>query len=143
MTERRAYAVHEAGHAVVAQALGRTVCAVWIAVECARGGAEIHTEGIALADGAAICWAGQEATDLLNVESPSRLAKGDWERFIGLTSRMDAKEQERLRQDARARARELLRENIKLLKALADALERDGAIDHVTFRRIVDNCAHP
>jgi ATP-dependent Zn protease len=136
MNERRAYAVHEAGHAVVAWSLGWPVCAVWIAPEGERGSTEVKSEGISREDDAAICWAGEEATKLLNVEAPDKLGRGDWERFLNLTSRMEGDELERFRQDACARARKALNENRALLKVLADLLERDGAVGDVVLRRI-------
>jgi ATP-dependent Zn protease len=67
--DRRGAAYHEAGHAVVAWALGLQIGEIEIAIggDDAKGNAEIENdEGLPLIDRLAICVAGMEAQDLFS-----------------------------------------------------------------------------
>jgi hypothetical protein len=133
---RRAVAVHEAGHAVAAWALGVRVVRLWID-DNGCGGADTAGESqLSLVDQIAICRAGQEATIILRTEAPPHMAQRDRACVLALISRLSDDEQDRMLDLGRRHARDLLARNGAILRALAVELEQAGSVDDATFLKI-------
>src|SRR5690349_16760901 len=134
---REAIAVHEAGHAVVAWALGLIVGRLWIDDNGRSGGmSPVDAGQLSIIDQIAIWMAGQQATDILRIEAPTFIAGKDREEVIKLTSRLPDKAQEQLRAAGQKRAIDILRQHDRMLKDVADALDKAGRIDKATFAEI-------
>ena len=146
MVDARPYAVHEAGHAVVACALGRPVYRVWINPEERYGEAWSGPEDDPPSDSdRTLCWAGIAATEILNAQPASgTLIWGDRRHFFNdLTPGMSWAERNRLAERASTRAQELLSANIEMLRAVADALERHRSLDRTAFYGIANQHGFP
>jgi hypothetical protein len=134
--KRRAAAVHEAGHAVAAWALGLQVEQLCID-DIGNGDTETTGEDhLPIADQVAIHRAGQQATIMLAVEAPTHMAGRDRERVTGLLNRLAVEDQHRILESGRRRARDLLKMNIATLTAVAAELEQAGSIDAAAFLKI-------
>jgi peptidase M50B-like protein len=138
---RRAVAVHEAGHAVAAWALGLRIARLWID-DSGNGGTETTAEDhLPIVDQIAIHRAGQQATIMLAVEAPTHLAGRDRERVVALINRLHFEDQHRLLDGGRRRACDLLAVSRPLLVAVAEELEQAGSMDAAAFEKIVANSA--
>ena len=135
---RKPVAIHEAGHAVAAWALGLRIERLWID-DNGYGGTDTTGESqLPLVDQIAIFRAGQEATIMLGVRAPTHMAQRDRACVGGLISRLPGDEQERLLELGCRRARDLLARNRAVLSALAAELEQagSGSVDAATFLKI-------
>jgi hypothetical protein len=85
--DQRGAAFHEAGHAIVASALGLAIYRVEIAIDGddAKGAADIqHNPKLCLVDQIAICAAGMEAQQLYAAPTHEGAGWGDYGKMIEL-----------------------------------------------------------
>ena len=116
-------AVHEAGHVVVAWALGLKTRKMAVDGDEAAGAAEIE-EGthLPLVDQIAICWAGAGAQRLLAAPTNAIAAFADMVRIRDLINDLGEDDGEALRSAGYRRSQELLKKHRATLECLAQAL---------------------
>jgi hypothetical protein len=123
---RRVAAVHEAGHAVVAWALKRTVQSLSIGRD---GGCVVKYDGpVSLIEEIAIRVAGAEATDQLRLPTWELANSKDDFAVAELLEDCSDGDEVHLRVEGLRLARKLLTEHMALLTKLANALELAGAM---------------
>jgi hypothetical protein len=97
-----------------------------------------------LTDQIAIWMAGQEATRILAIDAPTRLADRDREAILKLILKLigdvPAAEHSRLRALGGERAEPIINRHSAALVAVADRLEADGQLDGTTFYYILRTC---
>jgi ATP-dependent Zn protease len=109
--DQRGAAVHEAGHVIVASALGLTVEYVEVGIggDDAKGAAEIeYSSELSLVDRLAVCAAGLEAQRLFVAPTHNGAGWGDFAQMIKLVKDLSDEESSRARYDGYQRARGLL-----------------------------------
>ena len=92
--DRQGAAYHEAGHAVVASALGLAVGRIEIAIDGddAKGGTDIQDDAdLPLVDQIAVCAAGVEAQKLFDAPTHEGAGWGDYGKMIELLDGFDEK----------------------------------------------------
>jgi hypothetical protein len=128
-SERRAAAIHEAGHAVVMWALGSCVDAV--TVEDGGKGC-IHISGggptLSIAQEIAIAAAGAAAVELLKAEKWLYASFTDDMKIVELLEGYPEGDANVLRGEGEKLAIDILAANVDLLTALADALDQSGRL---------------
>lgn len=133
-------AVHEAGHVVVAWALGLKTrrMAVGIDGDDAAGAAEIE-EGphLSLVDQIAICSAGADAQRMLHAPSHEIAAFSDMVRIGNLVDELAEEEGEALRYAGYQRSRELLDLYRAKVERLAQALAKRSELDQFEIGQIL------
>jgi ATP-dependent Zn protease len=133
-------AVHEAGHAIVAWALGlKTIrMAVGIEGDKAAGAAEIEDgTHLPLVDQIAICSAGADAQRLLDAPTNETAAFGDMVRIMNLVEDLAEDEGEALRYAGYRRSQELLEMHRASLECLAQALAERTELNQVEIDEIL------
>ena len=127
----RAVAYHEAGHAVVALALGLRVARVEIFPEDYSGGADADDAGhLSLEDQIAICVAGMVAEDVFEAPASHELAHcGDHGRVIELLDEIDETTGDELRGKGYQRASDLLKAHAASVEDIAAQLLAHCKID--------------
>jgi hypothetical protein len=130
LAERRGAAIHEAGHAVVAWALGLRVHRVAIAIagDVTAGEADIEEKrSMSLVDRIALCAAGGDAQDLFDAPTNEICTISDMIKIYDLIGGYNEPVGSGLRQIAFGKSRELLerhRDKVgRLAETLADRLE--------------------
>jgi ATP-dependent Zn protease len=134
----RPAAYHEAGHAIVAWALGLTVHKIRVRAD--DGGGTTITEGaddLPLIDQATIMVAGREAEEVFDAPSHEWSHAGDLGMMVELFETTPEPEGEAIRAAADARARELLIAHKPAVIRLAERLLDVHEIDGVEFLRLV------
>ena len=124
LQDRRGAAYHEAGHAVVAAALGLTVGLIEIAIDGddARGAADIQDNpNLPLQDQLAVCAAGMEAQKLFKAPTHDGAGWGDFGKMIELLKDKAEEESFLLRQAGHQRAHELLTQHLEIVHKVATA----------------------
>lgn len=123
--DQRGAAFHEAGHIVVAWALGLAVGSAEIAIggDDAKGAAEIqdasHTD---LLDQLAICAAGLEAQEIFDAPTHDLAGWGDYGRMVELLQDLEEDEQRRKLHQGHERARDLVSAHRVKIERIAIAL---------------------
>jgi hypothetical protein len=105
--DRRGAAYHEAGHIVVAWALGLRVGAAAIGIDGddAKGTADIdHDKPLPLVDKIAVCAAGVEAQHVFGIPTHYRAGAMDEAEIIKLTEHLDEKARRARRDEGYQRA---------------------------------------
>ena len=129
----RGVAFHEAGHAVVALALGLPIARVEIFQEDYSGGTDVDVEEAAhlpIEDQIAICVAGKAAEQLFNAPSSHELAHfGDHGRVIELLDEIDETTGDELRDKGHQRAWDLLKAHARSVEDIAAQLLAHRKID--------------
>jgi ATP-dependent Zn protease len=118
-------AIHEAGHAVVAWALGLPVGRMAIAIggDDAKGTTEIaNAERLSLVDQLAVCAAGMEAQELFKAPTHSLAAAADFGMMVELLDEQDDDTDVGLRLAGHEKARSLLKGHMDLVQHIATAL---------------------
>src|SRR5262245_11759854 len=133
-SDRFGAAVHEAGHAVVAWALGLVVgeLAIGIKGDDTAGTSEIGDSGhLPLVDQIAICLAGLEAQEMFECPPHNLAGMSDLGKIVELieNGRISGDESRRLREAGATRARNLLSVNREQVVRLAEALVQTARID--------------
>jgi hypothetical protein len=138
------YAVHEAGHAVVAWALKQTVRRVWIDPEnqVRPGGTDAGWPDDPLSY-RAICLAGIEAIKILNVVSCGPLGDDDNLRFLNSASGASEADYAILKGEAEALACKHLSKHLEMLKQVAAALAKHRSLDQAAFTTIAEQHGFP
>jgi hypothetical protein len=134
-SSRHTTAVHEAGHAVVAWALGLRVRALSIG-EAGSGKSCIEDPGhLPLSDRIAVAAAGMAATDLLHLPAWHEAGFSDEAKIVNLLDQYtdDQDTRDRRENSGHARAREILSNRHRLLSDLAEALGRAGMLDETAL----------
>jgi hypothetical protein len=138
--DRYGAAVHEAGHVVVAWALGLKTrrMAISIGGDDAAGEAEIE-DGLhlPLVDRIAICSAGLDAQSMMSAPTHDLAAFSDMVKIHNLVDDSAEEEGERLRYAAYRRSQELLELHCAKVKRLARALACCRELDEEAIEKIL------
>ena len=126
---------HEAGHAVVAAALGLAVGTLHINADDESGGAEVGLPDVSFIDQAALCFASLEAQSIWRCRSEHRAGGDDHRRFFKLVSGLSDDCREALRQAGCERARDLLQANKHVVKEIAQHLIERGRMTAAEFKQ--------
>ena len=132
---------HEAGHAVVAWALGLKVGRIAIAIDGddAKGAAEIEDDrGSPLIDRIALCVAGIEAQELFQAPTHEYAGMGDFGKVYELLLDIDEDAGFDLRSAGYRRARELLMLHKNKVASLAEALMTRHELDQQAVADVLD-----
>lgn len=126
----RAVAVHEAGHAVVARALGAQV--VFVEIDLTTGSGRSHSENfVEQVNNLAVCVAGCRAEHAFDARSSRGTKIGDFRTMRKLLSVLPETERRAARAEGYRIAEATLREHANKVRRLADELVRrrwnDGA----------------
>jgi ATP-dependent Zn protease len=138
--ERYGAAVHEAGHVVVARALGLKTRRMAIAIngDNAAGAAEIETGAhLPLVDQIAICSAGADAQRILDAPTHDVAALSDMVKIHNLVDDHAEEEGEALRHAGYLRSTELLRMHRAAVERLAQALVSSTELDEMTIEQLL------
>lgn len=127
----RSVAYHEAGHAVVALALGLKVARVEIFHEDFSGGTDVESAyHLSIEDRIAICVAGMAAAKMFNAPPSHELANmGDHGLVIELLYDIDEASGDELRDKGHQRAWDLLRAHARAVEDIAAQLIKKRKID--------------
>jgi hypothetical protein len=142
MVERysRVTACHEAGHAVVAWALGLVVGTICVRADDAGGGADIGSaEHLCLTKQIAARIAGAAAEDLFDCHSHDLASFNDNVKIMELLEEHGISEREglALRAEAYRCARKYLEKNRAKVAKLVDRLAQCGEVDGVEFLQLM------
>ncbi len=130
--ERRGTAYHEAGHIVVAWALGLKVGAAVIGIngDDTKGNAKIeHDETLLLVDKIAICAAGVESQNVFGAPTHCLAGAMDEVEIIQLTEGLDEKSRLARRCDGYQRAHELIQAHAEKVDRIAKSLLAKGSLN--------------
>ena len=130
----RGAAYHEAGHVVIASALGLSVGRMEIAIggDDTKGAAEIEIERallLPLVDQLAICAAGLEAQKIFEAPTHDDAGLGDYGKMFELLDDYEEEDRSRLIAAGHQRACELIRLHSQKVERLASALLATGKIE--------------
>jgi hypothetical protein len=135
--DRQGAAYHEAGHVVVAWALGLPVGEITIGMngDDAAGLSEIgESDHLPIIDRIAICQAGLEAQELFDSHTHDLAGMSDYAKIIELVGdETSENESKRLRDAGSARARDLLIKPKEQVSRLAEAVVLRSKIDAATY----------
>jgi hypothetical protein len=132
---RHTTAIHEAGHAIVAWALGLKVRALSIG-EAGSGRSCIEDPShLPLSDRIAVAAAGMEATDLLHLSAWDEAGFSDVAKIVNLLDQYSDDEgaHDEMQNSGHALASEILGNRLRLLSDLAEALGREGTLDETAL----------
>jgi ATP-dependent Zn protease len=138
--DRYSAAVHEAGHVVVAWALGLKTrkMAVGINGDDAAGAAEIEESShLPLVDQIAICSAGADAQRMLDAPTHDVAALSDMVKIANLVDDFAEDEGEALRYAGYRRSKELLELHRAKVERLAQALAERAELDQDAIEQIL------
>lgn len=117
----RAVAVHEAGHAVVASALGAQV--LFVEIDLTTGDGRSHSQNLVeQVNNLAVCVAGCSAEHALDARSPRRTKISDFRKMRNLLSELPEADRRAARAEAYRLADVMLRQHAAKLQRLADEL---------------------
>jgi hypothetical protein len=141
--DRRGAAYHEAGHIVVAWALGVEVgqAAIGINGDDAKGMSEIGSaESLPLVDKIALCAAGLESQSVFNAP-PTHPYAGtmDEARIIELTEDLDKESRLARRNDGYQRAHDLIRACAAKVDQLAEKLLAAGSLTRIEVLALLES----
>jgi ATP-dependent Zn protease len=140
----QATAYHEAGHAIVAWALGLRVGTVHVREEDAGGGADTGpADHLNLVDQIAVCSAGYAAEQVFGIENHDLASFTDHARIADLLAANGVSEEDRgaaLRDEAHHRARALLEQYKQKVIRLAQRLVTTGSVSESEFLRFIGDC---
>jgi len=131
---------HEAGHAVVAAALGLDVGDMHVNADDHSGGTLTGSaRELPFIDQVAIIFAGLEAQNIWQCRSELEHKGGgsDYERFCTLVKDLPDDWRDRLRQLGYERANRLLRENKDAVEFIAQQLIERGHLTAAEFKRLI------
>lgn len=141
---RRAAAAHEAGHAVVAWALGLNVCRLRIHQDDGKAAAMISdADHLSIKDQIAILLAGTIGQECMGTVIWETAGVADEARVNELLEGLSDHRQTCLRTEGERRARFHLSKCTSLLHAVSDALEIAGEIDRDNFLSLAQSVDQP
>ena len=138
--DRYGAAVHEAGHVVVAWALGLKTrkMAVGIDGDDAAGAAEIEeSPHLLLVDQIAICSAGADAQRMFNAPTHDVAAFSDMVKILNVVDELAEAEGEALRYAGYRRSKEILELHRATVEHLARALAERAELDQAAIEQIL------
>lgn len=138
--DRRGAAYHEAGHAVVACALGLAVTRMEIGTDGKDGSGEVDVqddEHLPLLDRLALCVAGLEAQEVFKAPTHDLAGWGDHQKVMDLVEDKDEEDGLQLRMDAHQRAHDLLLLHEAKVHRVAKALLSHTKIDAEDAQRLL------
>ena len=138
--DRRGAAYHEAGHAVVASALGLSVGQINIGLDGddAAGNADIEcTKGLLLTERLAVCLAGVNAQKMFGAPTHSHSGGGDHAKVIKLVDGLDDDTSSAIRAAGHQRAWDLLQIHRNKVVSLAEYLILYDTIDGDTVLQML------
>jgi len=124
--QNRALAIHEAGHAAVAHALGADVAFVEIDLATGNGGSNSCTFDDDEAKNIAVCVAGCRAEHAFDARSPRATKMGDFRAMRKLLARIPEAERRAVRAEGYRLADTALKANADVVLRIADALLSQG-----------------
>ena len=130
---------HEAGHAVVAAALGLQVGDLHVNADDRSGGADVGCPGrLPFIDQVALCFAGLEAQNIWHCRS-EHLAGGDDHRiFFDLVRGLPDDWRDAFRKLGYERANDLLCKNKHVVEVIAQQLIERGRLTAADFKHLTD-----
>jgi len=140
--ERIGAVYHEAGHAIVAWALGLPLAEIVIGI----GGDETagkttivgSDDHLTVFDRVVMNLAGLEAQEIFDAPTHEHAGLGDFAKIIGLLDDVSEKESLKIRTAGRARAREIILANRAKVIRLAQHLMTDERVDGATFLALIN-----
>jgi ATP-dependent Zn protease len=138
--ERLGAAYHEAGHAVVASALGLSVERIEIGIngDDAKGATDVRdAAGLPLVDRLAICAAGIEAQKIFEAPTHDDAGLGDYGKMFELLDDFDDAERRTFIEAGHQRACELVRLHPHAVERVARALLAEGKIERAAARELL------
>src|SRR5262249_14111988 len=135
--DRRGAAYHEAGHIVVAWALGVDVGAAAIGIDGddAKGAAAIGSDdGLPLVDKIALCAAGLESQNVFDAPTHSRAGSVDEARIIKLTENLDEETRAARRNEGYQRAHDLIKAHARKIDQIAQNLFAKRSLTQAEIR---------
>src|SRR5262249_4586569 len=139
--DRFGAAYHEAGHAVVAWALGLAVRSLAINHNDPTAGATdiASAEYLSIVDRLAVCLAGIEAQDLFGFPTHGHAGVSDYAKVLEIIGEDISEEQsQELRDAGHGRARELMVAHESKVVCLAERLAENGRIDAEEFMSLME-----
>jgi ATP-dependent Zn protease len=140
--DQRGAAFHEAGHAVVASALGLAIGRIEIAIDGddAKGEADIQDNSeLCLIDQIAVCAAGLEAQRLFEAPTHEGAGWGDYGKMIELLEDLEDEESRQIRYDGHQRAHDLLVQHADKVERLANTLLEKRRLGQDELRNILES----
>jgi ATP-dependent Zn protease len=126
---KMAAAVHEAGHAIVAWALGLKVQELRIGAHGKGASIIEHDAHLPIVQRIAVAAAGMEAIDLLNAQVWELASSSDEAKIVDLLDDYRDTEHEHLRTRGRDHARQILSAHLGLIAELTGALTRSATLN--------------
>lgn len=139
--DRRGTAYHEAGHIVVAWALGLKVGASAIGIngDNSAGKTDIeHHKPLSLIDKIAICAAGLESQSVFGAPTHCYAGATDEAKIIELTEDLDEKSRLARRYDGYQRAHELIKVHAAKVDRIARSLLAKGSLNQAEVRGLLE-----
>jgi hypothetical protein len=121
--------VHEVGHAIVARAFGLPVALLAIASDGSSQPSIGCSAHLPIVEQLAVCAAGMEAVELLDARTDHEAGFSDQGKIIELLEQHPEAERNRLRAEARRRARQSLEEHRPALQRVSTALASARAME--------------
>ena len=122
---REGAAHHEAGHVIVARHYGLTVGSIWINETDGGGGAKISQDGhLTDVDRIAVCYAGLVAQDHFKMPTNNCAGRQDLKKICEVANGMRRQQRRTAADQGMQRARNIIVNNEKELRRLADELAR-------------------
>ncbi|MGC2084908.1 MAG: hypothetical protein WA702_16305 [Bradyrhizobium sp.] len=138
--DQRGAAFHEAGHAIVASALGLAIGHIEIAIggDDAKGAAESEdSSALGLVDRLAVCAAGLEAQRLFAAPTHSGAGWADHGMMIRLVEGLTHEDGRKMRYDGYQRAHDLLIQNADKVERLAKLLLTEKRLTPDEVRTVI------
>jgi ATP-dependent Zn protease len=139
----RGTAYHEAGHAVVAWALGLPVRTIRVRIDDAGGGIEIGpADHLSLIEQVAVCSAGSAAEEVFECSAHELASFNDHVKVLKLIEANGVSEEEHgpaLRDDGYNCARAYLETHKSKVVKLAERLVERGSVDAAEFLRLMND----
>ena len=132
--------MHEAGHVVVARALGLKTRAMIAGIDGddTKGKADIENSShLSVVDRIAICAAGMQAQEMLDIATYEVAGLSDEVKIANIVEDYDDEERETLRDKGFTKAWEALEVHRSTVERLAAALAEVGELDHAAIERII------
>lgn len=140
--DRRGAAYHEAGHIVLAWALGLRVSAAAIGIggDDSKGETEFDRDKpLPIVDKIAVCAAGAEAQHVFDAPTHCRAGAMDEVEIIRLTEHLDGNARLARRDEGYRRAHHLILAHKAKVDRIAGSLLAKGSINEAEIRRLCDD----
>jgi ATP-dependent Zn protease len=139
--DRRGAAYHEAGHIVVAWAVGWKARAAVIGIDGddAKGKTDLDRDKpLSLVDKIAVCAAGWESQHVFQAPTNWRSGQMDEYEIIELTKNLDEQSRSALRNHGYQRARDLIKTHSKRVAHIAEKLLATGSLNQADIDALLE-----